>query len=477
MSTKERPLLKAKSLFYMKKADLFFNVLRLPVDFAMLLIAGLVTYIFRTQILDAFRPVLFEFNLPLAKYFYLVLFTSMLFLISYAISGLYSMKTKIGRAEEFIKIIVASSAAVMILIVYIFLRQELFNSRFLVLGGWFFGIIFVAMGRIFVRNLQNFLVSNRDFGIHKVVIIGEDSMAEKIIKEIQNNPQSGYRIAGHLINPKITEIISIKKDSEIDEIFLADPNYPSDKAVQLIEFCNENHLVFKFVPNIYQTLAANVDIDNFNGLPLIELRRTALDGWGRVIKRVVDIIAAAIGLVVISPFIAVVALAIKWETAGPVFVGLKRISRNKEFSLIKLRSMVKNAEELKPYLTVFNERQDGPLFKIKNDPRITKVGGFIRKYRIDELPQFWNVLRGDISLVGPRPHQPDEISKYEKHHKRVLAIKAGATGLAQVSGSSDLPFEQEVTLDTFYVENWSLSLDLKIILKTIFKVFTDRSAV
>ena len=138
--------------------------------------------------------------------------------------------------------------------------------------------------------------------------------------------------------------------------------------------------------------------------------------------------------------------------------------------------MIKNAEELKPYLAVFNERRDGPLFKIKNDPRITGVGRFIRRYRLDEIPQFWNILKGDMSLVGPRPHQPDEIKKYEKHHKRVLAIKAGATGLAQVSGSSDLPFDQEVALDTFYIENWSLFADFKIILKTLVKIFTDRSA-
>lgn len=461
----------------MKKADLFFNVLRLPVDFAMLLAAGLATYIFRTQILDAFRPVLFEFNLPLTKYFYLVLFASALFLISYAISGLYSMKIRMGRAEEFLKIIVASSAAIMVLIIYIFLRQELFNSRFLVLGGWFFGIVFVVVGRILVRNLQTFLVSSRDLGIHKVMVIGDDDMTIRVIEEIKNNPQSGYRIMKHLTNPEVAEVRSAMGNPGVDEVILANPNYSSDKVVQLIEFCNENHLIFKFVPNIYQTLTTNIDIDNFNGLPLIELKRTALDGWGKVIKRAADIAVSIVGLILISPVIAIVAFAVKWETAGPVFVGLKRMSRNREFTLTKFRSMVKNAEELKPYLAVFNERQDGPLFKIKNDPRVTRVGRLIRKYRIDELPQFWNILKGDISLVGPRPHQPDEIDKYEKHHKRVLAIKAGATGLSQVSGSSDLPFEQEVALDTFYIENWSLSLDLRIILKTIFKMFADKSAV
>ncbi len=124
-----------------------------------------------------------------------------------------------------------------------------------------------------------------------------------------------------------------------------------------------------------------------------------------------------------------------------------------------------------------NERKDSPLFKIKNDPRVTGIGKFLRRYRLDELPQFWNVLVGDISLVGPRPHQPDEIAKYEKNHKRVLAIKAGVTGLAQISGSSDLLFEKEVALDILYIENWSLVQDIRILILTFLKLFRDHSAV
>jgi lipopolysaccharide/colanic/teichoic acid biosynthesis glycosyltransferase len=139
--------------------------------------------------------------------------------------------------------------------------------------------------------------------------------------------------------------------------------------------------------------------------------------------------------------------------------------------------MIENAEELKPLLTSQNERSDGPLFKMRDDPRITRVGRFIRRIRLDELPQFFNVFRGDISLVGPRPHQPDEIARYEKHHRKVLDIKAGATGLAQVSGSSDLPFEEEVALDSFYIENWTLWMDVRILFRTATKMFTDRSAV
>jgi len=218
-------------------------------------------------------------------------------------------------------------------------------------------------------------------------------------------------------------------------------------------------------------------VDTFSGVPLVELRRTALDGWGKIAKRVIDIVGSAFGLVILSPLFLVIAFAIKWESEGPVFVGLERISRNKKFKLFKFRSMIKDAEKYKKYLLPFNERSEGPLFKMKNDPRVTKVGRFLRRHRLDEFPQLWNVLKGDISLVGPRPHQPDEIARYQKHHKRVLDIKAGMTGMAQISGSSDLPFEEEVALDTLYIERWSLWQDFKILFLTFLKLFRDRSAV
>lgn len=461
----------------MKKSELFFNVLRLPVDFIMLFLAGISTYFLRTEILSAFRPVLFEFNLPLAKYFYLVLFVSFIFVASYAVSGLYSLKTRKGFFDELLKIIIASSAGIMIVIIYIFLRQELFDSRFLVLGGWFFAIAFVFLGRIFISMLQKFYVSKRNFGVHNVVVIGNDELATTVADKINSDPSCGYRLFKHISSPDLDEIKNITGIGQVDEIMLADPNYPEVDILELINFCHENHIVFKYVPNIYKILTANFDIDIIGGLPLIELKRTRLDGWGKVTKRTLDIFASIFGLIFLAPLYLMVAIVVKADSSGSVLVRLKRISRNKEFGLIKFRSMVENAEELKISLTAFNERKDGPLFKIKDDPRVTRAGRFIRKYRIDELPQLWNVLTGDISLVGPRPHQPDEISLYQKHHKKVLAIKAGATGLAQTSGSSDLPFEQEVALDTFYVENWSLWMDVKIILKTIFKIFTDRSAV
>ncbi|MBI4160417.1 MAG: sugar transferase [Candidatus Yanofskybacteria bacterium] len=460
----------------MKRSELIFSVLLLPVDFVMLMLAGIATYFLRTKLLSAFRPVLFEFNLPFEKYSLLALAVAGIFIVVYAISGLYSLKSTRSTIEEFFKVLVASSAGIMAVIVYIFLRQELFDSRFLVLGAWLLSIIFVSAGRLFMRYLQRYLVAKYNFGVHKVMVIGVDETTKKILEGIEANPALGYRIVKHLENPEVSEVKMAIGNPGVEEVILANPDYPAEKVTELVDFCHENHLTFRFVPNIYQTLTANFAFDTFIGVPLVELRRTALDGWGKVFKRAVDIAGSLLGLALLLPLFAIISFSIKWETEGTVFVGLDRVSRNKKFRLIKFRSMIKDAEKFKHLLTALNERADSPLFKMKSDPRITRIGRFIRKYRIDELPQFWNVLKGDISLVGPRPHQPDEIARYEKRHRRVLAIKAGATGLAQISGSSDLPFEEEVALDTFYIENWSLWQDVKILILTVLKIFRDKSA-
>lgn len=461
----------------MKRSELTFSVLLVPVDFLMLVAAGILTYLLRTQILDAIRPVQFEFTLPFSRFLIIVLAVSLLFIIAYALSGLYSLRSTRSVVEEFVRIAIASSAGIMTVIIYIFLSQELFDSRFLVVGAWIFAIIFVSLGRYIMRKVQKFMVSRYDYGTHKVMVIGDDDISNTIVKNMNANPAAGYRVVKQLANPEVMEVKTAIGNPGIDEVILANPNYPEDRVREIVDFCHENHLIFRFVPNISQTLTSNVAIETFSGFPLVELQRTSLDGWGRVAKRITDVIGSAIGLFILSPLFAVIAFAIKWETAGPVFVHLERVSRNRKFRLHKFRSMVRNAEELKAGLTHLNERSDSPLFKIKDDPRITKVGKFLRRTRIDELPQLYNVLTGEISLVGPRPHQPDEIARYEKHHKKVLAIKAGVTGLAQISGSSDLPFEKEVALDTLYIEKWSYLRDIKIILFTIIRMFRDKSAV
>ncbi len=466
----------------MKRADLFFNAIRLPVDAAMLVAAGVVTYLLRTEILDAYRPVLFSFTLPFPKFLTLVLFVTLVMLACYAAVGLYGMKTRMALSQELARIIIGSSAAILAVFLYIFLEQQLFDSRFLVVGGWLFAMAFVFVGRLVVRAAQRYAVVRRGFGVQRVLVIGDDRMSQDVVNAIRANPASGYRLAAHLPHLDLATVAGIVGSPGVDEVILANPNCSGEEVVRLVDFCHEHHVMFKFVPNVYQTLTTNYDVDTVGRVPVVELKRTPLDGWGRVAKRAIDVAAATGGLVLCAPLFAVLALAVKLDTPGPVFARLRRVSRNREFTLLKFRSMVAHdpdggAESLKAELAAYNERSDGPLFKMHDDPRVTRTGRLIRRTRLDELAQFWNVLKGEMSLVGPRPHQPDEVARYAKHHRKVLAIKAGATGLAQVSGSSDLPFDEEVALDTAYIENWSLWLDLKIIAKTAVKFLVDRSAV
>jgi len=194
-------------------------------------------------------------------------------------------------------------------------------------------------------------------------------------------------------------------------------------------------------------------------------------------KKITDIIGASLGLLILAPFFPFIALAIKLESRGRVIVKLDRLSQGKTIKVYKFRSMVKDAQKIKPALFGLNERRDGSFFKIKNDPRITRVGKLLRKFRIDEFPQLFNVLKGELSLVGPRPHEPEEVTGYPKEFKHLISAKAGVTGLSQVNGASSLPFIKELNFDDYYLKNQSLWLDFKIILKTVLILFFDPTAV
>lgn len=461
----------------MKRSELIFTAILVPLDFLMLIGAGLAAYLLRiSPWITQHRPVLFSLNLPFEKYLILIFSVSLFLLIVFALVGLYKIQPVRRLLGDFFKIIIGLSAGLMTLVFYIFLSREWFDSRFLILAGWLMAIILVFLGRYLMSKIQAHLIKKYQFGAHKTLVIGQDTLSQRIIQTIKKEPSLGYILVESLFKPDLEEIKAKVGNPGVEEIILADPNWPKKKILNLIDFCEENHLNFKFVPNLFQTLTSNALIETLGGLPVVELKRTALDGWGRIIKRTVDIIGSFVGLILLSPFFGLIAFFIKWDSVGPVFEKLERISQEKEFNLYKFRSMIKNAEDLKKFLYVYNERKDGPLFKMRNDPRITKIGRILRKSRIDELPQLINVLRGEMSLIGPRPHQPNEIMKYEKHHKKVLAIRPGMTGLAQANGSSGLLFEDEVRLDTYYIENWSLLMDLKIFLKTLVVLFKDRSA-
>ena len=197
----------------------------------------------------------------------------------------------------------------------------------------------------------------------------------------------------------------------------------------------------------------------------------------KIVKRAIDIAGALAGIAIIAPFTPFIVLAIRAEAKGPALIALDRVSSGKVIKLYKFRSMVANARELKAGLLHLNERRDGSFFKIRNDPRLTNIGKIIRRFRLDEFPQLWNVLRGELALVGPRPHEPEEMISYPPAYRHLLLAKTGVTGLSQVSGASSLPFLEELEFDSYYVRCQNLPLDLKILAKTVRILFSDPTAV
>jgi len=462
----------------MNKSELTFSAVLVPLDYVVVFLAGLAAYSLRFgTFLTDLRPVVYE--LSFRNFFPILLMASSIWIFVFALSGLYNIKTTRRMVEEFSKIFLACSTAVLIIIVFIFFQRELFSSRFIIISGWLLSVAFISTERFIIRSIQRHFLK-RGIGTHKVLVIGNDATTERIVNELEANRGLGYKIIDQLkeVNENsIQELKRILLESDIDEVIQTDSNIQKELVLKIIDICNEHHITFKYAANLFETSATNIEIAPLAGIPIIEIKKTPLDGWGKIFKRAFDIIFSTLILIVLIPFIIIVAVIIKLDSAGPVFVKLERVGqKGRKFTFFKFRSMIKGAHAMKKDLIAYNERSDGPLFKMKNDPRVTRFGKFIRKTSIDEIPQFFNAIKGDMSVVGPRPHEPEEVSQYQKGHKKLLAIKPGITGMAQVSGRSDLSFEEESRLDVFYIENWSLLLDLQLIFRTPFAVISRKAA-
>jgi len=467
----------------MKKTELLFAILLVPLDFAMLVAAGLAAYFLRlTPTMRGIWPVLFEENLPLSRYLLLLALASVIWLLIFALAGLYRIKQK-KIPEEMFQVIIATSLGAMTVVLVMFFRHQLFNSRFILVASWAFAILFVVAGRLLLRFLKSFLVSRFDMGIHKVLVIGNDRMGEMIEEELKEKRGLGLRVFKHVPIIDMEQIKRAVENSRVEEVMLSSFEYPREQILDLINFCQENRLTFRFVPNIFHTVTQHTTIDMIGGIPLIEIKRTKLEGWGGVVKRVFDIIGAFLGLIVFAPLTAILAFLVKLDSSGPIIYKNKRVGPDGEFMVYKFRTMKleyctdeeypyhKEASHFEDEMVEKLSKRRGPVFKVLNDPRRTRVGRILERYSIDELPQFLNVLFGNMSLVGPRPHMPKEVKGYDRRHKRVFNVKPGITGFAQISGRSDLDFEEEVRLDTYYIENWSLILDFIILVKTPFVMF------
>ena len=469
----------------MKRFELAFAFLQLPVDYLMLILAGFTAYYLRfSTFFTEIRPVIFK--LSIGDYTTILTLVAVGWVVIFAFAGLYSTNPNRKLSNEINKVILACSTGFAAITIYVFFTLQKFDSRFLVLAGGVLAMVYVSVGRIAIR-LFKILCYKFGLGLRKTVIIGTEEIAEKIKIALNEKSYFGYKIIGYLKHFDAQKLSALGK---IDEIIFADPKGNENDAFSAIDYANEKHITFKYSADLFATISSNIAISTITGIPIIEMRRTRLIGWWKIGKRMMDIIGSIFLIILFSPLFILSALIIYLETGAPIFYKNERVGREGEkFFAYKFRSMYQkfctgaqfnkngtNALKLEDDLIKKQSIKAGPVYKIKDDPRVTKFGGFMRRISIDELPQFFNVLFGTMSLVGPRPHQPREVNKYEKWHKTVLTIKPGVTGLAQISGRSDLLFDEEARLDIFYIEHWSIFLDIIILIKTPFVVFRRKGA-
>ncbi len=470
----------------MKKSELFFSAVQVPVDFLMIILAAISAFMVRDipQIL-ALKPKLYFF--PFDQYLKIIFLVTPLFILIYAIEGLYDIRATRKLWQEVLKVFSATSVALVAIIVAIFLKREWFSSRFIILVGWILAVFFVTFGRIFLRSVQKIILQKKGIGIHRVLLIGHNGKLNRLAKIIEKNPKEGYKIIGQTEMVSLKVIKKIKQEKGIDEIIVCEKSLPEDQEEKLIDFCAINNIAYKFIPTTLQTSRFKMSV--FGGEPMIEILHTPLDGWGKIAKRTFDLVGSVLLIILFSPVMLIISLLIKWEDPrGPIIYKNKRIGGDEEeigvykfrymrwkYCIDKKNPQFKEALAYEKKLIQERSIRQGPLYKIKNDPRKTRVGRVIEKYSLDELPQFFNVLKGEMSLVGPRPHQKREVEKYREYHRRLLTIKPGITGMAQISGRSDLNFEDEYRLDLYYIENWSLWSDFVICLKTVGVILKKRN--
>ncbi|MCW1892214.1 MAG: sugar transferase [Candidatus Uhrbacteria bacterium] len=471
-----------------KTFNLTFIGLQVPLDFVALMVAALTAYTLRFS--DAFieiRPILTE--IPFSKFVTTSLIFSGVFVAIFAIAGLYSTRQR--RAwEETGRVIVSCTAGTMILIATVFFQREFTTSRFIILAIWALSIFFVFFDRLLLRVIRHALLRSK-VGHRRIVIIGKGKAAIELAELFASHPVLGYTVVKRIPTWNDAARIDLEKllkDQSIEEVLLADPAIAKEDALELIAITESRNVTFKYLADLFAASFTNISVTTNGGIPIIEVKHTPLDGWGRIFKRFFDILISLTFIVLLSPVYILIAIFIKLTSKGPVFYAkqgdegapTQRIGENgKPFTYFKFRSMYVGADKLHldpEFIKKHESVREGPLMKIKDDPRVTPFGKFLRATSLDEIPEFFLVLKGDMSLVGPRPHMPAEVKLYKPHHRRVLSIKPGITGMAQISGRANLDFEDEVRIDTWYIEHWSPGLDLWILLKTPFIVISRKGA-
>lgn len=421
------------------------------------------------------------FLVPYTVFIPFALILTALLLLIYRRAGLYRLRQGTSWFDEAYAIITGTTTAIVIMAVLVFVLRSIFYSRLIFFYAGAFIVILLSFSRL-IKNLWQQHMRRRGISVARAIIVGAGEVGRTVMRTIVAHPHLGYEIVGFVDDDPVkgtTDIGRFKglggldnlsllvQDEAIDEVIITLPWQYHRKIMAIMAQCERENVRARIVPDLFQMTISRMAITEMAGIPLIGVKHVRISAFALLLKRVVDVALATSVLVLAAPLMGLVALVIKLDSPGPVLFRQERVGKGgKPFTLFKFRSMGVGAEGQKELLRNLNEA-DGPLFKIKEDPRVTRLGRLLRRLSLDELPQFYNVLRGDMSLIGPRPPLPEEVTQYQPWHMRRLEIAPGITGLWQVSGRSELPFDEMALLDIYYIEQWTPALDVKILLRTI----------
>ncbi len=420
---------------------------------------------------------------PFSYYLGMMSLNVLAFIAVFFFYKLYHVDRGMSRLDELYKTFPAVSLSVIAgtaFTAFVY-RNELDYPRIMIVYFWLAAVVLVAIGRFVHHSIRSALYA-RGWGESKVLIVGANEAGNLVLERIRNSPQLGYLPIGFLddvragqtvqglpVLGKVDELGTLVARDGVNEVIIALPEASHQDLLSVMARCEDGRVSIKIFPDVFQLMASEVTVGDLNGLPLLTMRDVALRGWRLTLKRIVDLIISATVLVLISPLMLLIAVLIKLDSPGPaIYTQIRMGLDTRQFSTFKFRSMRANAD-----------KEGG--WTVRDDPRRTRFGAWLRRYSLDELPQFINVFLGHMSLVGPRPEQPvfvqqfrQEVPRYMERHRE----KAGITGWAQVNGlRGDTSIRERTKYDLYYIEHWSLWLDIKIVILTLVRVLRDPNAI
>lgn len=465
----------------LKKHNQLFLTIMLVADIAMVVASWLAAYYFRFY--SGFVPTPYGIP-PLSMYVNLLPAVVLIWAIALQVGGLYVQMRSDSRFHEYYRIFKSATIAIVIMMAAAFFYREDTFSRTMMGLFWGFSVISLIFSHTATRTALRFF-RRKGYNLRYVLIIGAGELGRTLAENFARHPESGLKVVGILsddekdVGKKIHgyDVVGVTDQVKeminrhgIDQIFIALPHHAHDRLEKTLNLLGDEVVDIKLAPDILQFVRLNSGVEDFDGIPIVSLSESPMYGWNLVLKRVFDILLSSIIIVLISPLLILISILIKLESKGPLLYKQERMSLGGEpFVIYKFRSMKDGAE-----------KKTGPVWASKEDDRRTKVGEFMRRTSLDELPQLFNVLKGDMSLVGPRPERPVFVKDFKKSIPMYMLrhkMKAGITGWAQVNGwRGNTSLEKRIEFDLYYIENWSLLFDVKILWLTIWKGFINKHA-